>query len=144
MPNRSRRELIKFSIGAIATLAVDPSLANATPKEVDAAIGDWNFKGINAGVGNIRLIMPETVENGDRVRIEVNAPGALEIRIFADENQDPNVLAWKFGPASGDQSVRTLIRLQGTQNVVAVAEYPDGSFERATTRVKVETSGCRS
>ena len=142
MTNLSRREVMKVGVGAVAALAVVPSLASATPESANAAIADWNSKGVRASAGDMRLIAPEIAENGNTVPIEVKAPGAVEIRVFADGNPDPKIFACKFGPASGDQSVQTRIRMAGTQNVIAVAEYADGSFARTEAQVKVTIGGC--
>ena len=56
---------------------------------------------------------PEIAENGNTVPIEVDAPGAVEITLFADGNPVPNVATFKFGPLSASRSASTRIRLAG-------------------------------
>ena len=94
------------------------------------------------GEGAITLTAPEIAENGNTVPIGVDAPGAVEITLYADGNPVPNVATFKFGPMSASRSASTRIRLARTQNVVAVAKMEDGSFQMAKAEVKVTIGGC--
>ena len=76
------------------------------------------------------------------VQIEVSAPGAEEIVIFADGNPNPNLATFKFGPAAGSQAATTRIRLAGEQDVIAIAKMSDGTFAKAVSNVKVTIGGC--
>jgi len=92
--------------------------------------------------GGVMITAPEIAENGNTVPISVEAPGAAEIAIYADGNPTPGVAVFKFGPAAGSRRASTRIRLGGTQDVVAVAKMPDGSFQQASVEVKVTIGGC--
>ena len=48
----------------------------------------WSAKAVNAKQGNLVLTAPEIAENGNIVPVEVEAPGAVEIKVFADGNPD--------------------------------------------------------
>jgi sulfur-oxidizing protein SoxY len=98
--------------------------------------------GADVGTEGITLIAPEIAENGNTVPIEVNAPGAEAIIIFAAGNPTPAVATFNFGPLAAEQSAATRIRLAGTQDVVAIARMPDGSFVQASQEVKVTIGGC--
>jgi sulfur-oxidizing protein SoxY len=43
---------------------------------------------------------------------------------------------------AGSHTASTRIRLAGTQNVVAVAQMEDGSYQMAKSEVKVTIGGC--
>ena len=54
----------------------------------------------------------------------------------------PNVATFTFGPLSASRSASTRIRLARTQNIVAIAQMEDGSFQKASANVKVTIGGC--
>jgi len=133
----TRRQTILAALGG--------ALATVLPFRAFAAAGDAIAEftgGAEVGSEGITLTTPEIAENGNTVPVEVSAPGAVEIRIFADGNPTPGVAAFTFGPLAGQQMAATRIRLAGTQDVVAVARLADGSFVQASAEVKVTIGGC--
>ncbi len=122
---------------AAASLAGLPAFASLTDDAIQALTG-----GADIGEGAITLTAPEIAENGNTVPVGVDAPGAVEITLFADGNPVPNVATFKFGPLSASRSASTRIRLAKTQNVVAIAKMEDGSFQMAKAEVKVTIGGC--
>ena len=94
------------------------------------------------GEGAINLVAPEIAENGNTVPIEVSAEGAKSITLYADGNPTPNVATFNFGPLSPSRGASTRIRLAKTQDVVAVAQMEDGSWQIARATVKVTIGGC--
>jgi len=64
------------------------------------------------------------------------------VALFADGNPVPNVATFKFGPLAATRTASTRIRLAGTQNVVALAQMEDGSFQKASANIKVTIGGC--
>ena len=98
--------------------------------------------GADVGAGALTLSAPEIAENGNTVPIEVDAPGAVAVAIFADGNPVPAVATFNFGPLNPSKSASTRIRLAKSQNVIAVAKMEDGTFQRAEAAVKVTIGGC--
>lgn len=135
----TRRELLALGSGgfALASMSALPAFANLTDDAIAALTG-----GAEMGEGVISITAPEIAENGNTVPIGVDAPGAVEVTIYADGNPTPNVATFKFGPLSSSRSASTRIRLATTQNVVAVAKMEDGSFQMAKANVKVTIGGC--
>lgn len=133
----TRRETLLMAMGT-AVAAVLPVKAFA---DVDADIAAFTG-GAEIGTGGITLIAPEIAENGNTVPIEVDAPGAVSIMVLATGNPTPAVGTFNFGPLAGAQHASTRIRLAGTQDVVAIAKMPDGSFVQASQEVKVTIGGC--
>ncbi|WIY27656.1 thiosulfate oxidation carrier protein SoxY [Parasedimentitalea psychrophila] len=122
---------------AIASLSGLPAFASLTDEAITALTG-----GAEVTEGGIDLIAPEIAENGNTVPVEVSAPGAVEIALFAAGNPTPAVATFKFGPLAGSRSGSTRIRLAKTQDVVAIAKMEDGSFRKASATVKVTIGGC--
>jgi len=135
--NLSRRQTLMLAAGG-AALTFLPASAYAL---VDEAIAELTGGADMADTG-ITLTAPEIAENGNTVPIEVDAPGAVEITVFAAGNPTPAVAAFAFGPVAAAQFASTRIRLAGTQDVIAIAKMADGSFAKASSEVKVTIGGC--
>ncbi len=135
----TRRDTLGMAAAASA-LALAPRSALA---EIPMVGGPDEFlAGSAAGSGDLTLTAPEIAENGNTVPIEVDAPGAAEVRVYALGNPVPGVARFKFGPLAASRGAKTRIRLAGTQDVMAVAMMEDGSFIQATKNVKVTIGGC--
>ena len=134
----TRRTMLMSGVAAIAVsgLGALPAFA-ALDDEIAKITG-----GAETVEGALSITAPEIAENGNTVPIEVSAPGAKSVSIFADGNPVPNVATFNFGPLNASRSASTRIRLAGTQNVVAVAAMEDGTFQRASAEVKVTIGGC--
>ena len=120
-----------------AGLAGVPAFASIAEDAISAMTG-----GADTVEGEVTLTTPEIAENGNTVPVEVSAPGAVAVALFADGNPEANVATFQFGPLSASRSASTRIRLAQTQNVIAVAQMEDGSFQRAQANVKVTIGGC--
>lgn len=133
----TRRDTIMLAMGT-AVAAVLPMRASADVAENIAAFTG----GAEMGSDGITLIAPEIAENGNTVPISVDAPGAEAIMVLAAGNPTPAVGTFTFGALAGAQSASTRIRLAGTQDVIAIAKMPDGTFVQASQEVKVTIGGC--
>ncbi|MHA3916134.1 thiosulfate oxidation carrier protein SoxY [Halovulum sp. GXIMD14793] len=125
--------------GAVLAAGLTPLavLAKPLPEAMEEFTG-----GADVADGDIDLTTPEIAENGNTVPVEVSAPGAKMVAIFAEGNPEADVVIFKFGALAGSQSASTRIRLAKTQNVIAVAQMEDGSFRRTANEVKVTIGGC--
>ncbi|MDX8350845.1 thiosulfate oxidation carrier protein SoxY [Cognatiyoonia sp. IB215182] len=133
----NRRDTLLIAIGtAAAAILPAGSFANVTDN-----IAEFTG-GAEVGTEGITLTAPEIAENGNTVPIEVSAPGAVSIMVLAAGNPTPAVGTFNFGPLAGSQFASTRIRLAGTQDVIAIAKMPDGSFVQASQEVKVTIGGC--
>ena len=135
----TRRKMMVLGTGtfAAASLAGLPALASVTDDMIAEFTG-----GAETGSGALQLTAPEIAENGNTVPIEISAPGAVAVTVFADGNPVPAVATFNFGPLNASKSASTRIRLAKSQNVIAVAKMEDGSFQRADVPVKVTIGGC--
>mgnify|MGYP001478959297 CR=1 FL=1 len=140
-----RHQISEFTLGLLilalglgaASLALPLTAYAKGEAEIAAFTG-----GAAIGTGGITLDAPEIAENGNTVPISVNAPGASEVLVLAMGNPTPPVATFKFGPLAGSREAGTRIRLAGTQDVVAIAKMPDGTFVQASSNVKVTIGGC--
>lgn len=135
----TRRKIMAIGAGALAASGLGlPAFAKTAEEFIAEFTG-----GAEAGAGEaITLTAPEIAENGNTVPIKVSAPGAVAISVYADGNPVPPVATFKFGPLSASRSASTRIRLAKTQNVIAIAQMEDGSFQRTQAEVKVTIGGC--
>ena len=135
----TRRDALKAGAGSLAFLGLSglPVFASTTDDEIAKVTG-----GAELAEGGLTLTAPEIAENGNTVPIDVSAPGAVAITVFADGNPVPNVATFKFGPLNPSRSASTRIRLAKSQNVVAIAQMEDGTFQKASAAVKVTIGGC--
>ncbi len=135
----TRRKVLAIGAGAFAATAMigAPAFATATDDAIAALTG-----GAEIGEGVITITAPEIAENGNTVPVSVDAPGAVSVTLFAAGNPTPSVATFNFGPLSASRSASTRIRLATTQDVIAVAQMEDGSFQMAKANVKVTIGGC--
>jgi sulfur-oxidizing protein SoxY len=135
----TRRKMLLLGSATFTTAAFMglPAFAGLADDAIMAITG-----GAEMGAEGITLTAPEIAENGNTVPVEVSAPGAVSIALFASGNPTPAVATFNFGPLAGSQTGATRIRLAKTQDVVAIATMADGSFRRATATVKVTIGGC--
>ncbi len=135
----SRRQL--FVVGTSALLCSSIKITEAKASKGDEEISKLTG-GAPVTVGGVKLTTPEIAENGNRVSIEVSAPGAEMITLIAMGNPQPRVVSFEFGTLAGSSSGTTRIRLMKTQEVIAIAKMKDGSFKKASNTVKVTIGGC--
>lgn len=133
----TRRNTLMLAMGSAAAALLPMHGFAATEDAIAAFTG-----GANVGTSGITLIAPEIAENGNTVPIEVDAPGAEAIMVLAAGNPTPAVATFHFGPMAAAQHASTRVRLAGTQDVIAIARMPDGSFVQASQEVKVTIGGC--
>lgn len=133
----TRRQTLIVGLGAAAAAMLPLRAMAALEDDIAAFTG-----GAAVGEGGITLNAPEIAENGNTVPIEVSAPGAVSIALYAAGNPVPAVATFNFGPLAGSQTASTRIRLAQTQDVIAVAKMADGSFVRTSATVKVTIGGC--
>jgi sulfur-oxidizing protein SoxY len=137
--NLTRRQALITAMSAAAVAGILPRSAMATTLEeaITAFTG-----GAETSEGGIIMTAPEIAENGNTVPVEVEAEGAIRITLFAAGNPSPGVVTFAFGPLAAVSRASTRIRLAGTQDVVAVAEMADGSYQMIAQEVKVTIGGC--
>ncbi len=133
----TRRDAVRggFTGAAVALLPI--RLHAGVEEAVEAFTG-----GAAARTADLTLIAPEIAENGSSVTIELRCPGAEEILLIAPANPNPEVCNLRFGPLTGNHDATIRIRMAESQELVALARMPDGTFRRASAQVFVTVGAC--
>jgi sulfur-oxidizing protein SoxY len=145
----NRRE---FALGSAAGLVV-AGLPLATLAQDQAQTWEQVVKKIMGDAkpsdGKITIELPEIAENGNTVpfSIAVDSPMTEKdyvkaIHVIATSNPQPGVATFRFSLLSGKAAVTSRMRLQRTQDVIAIAELSDGRFLMGKHGVKVTIGGC--
>lgn len=152
-----RRRLLKGGAGSLLGLALisaapgllfsSSALANEAWQRLDQAkqvIGD-----ATAQSSGLNLDLPHVSEDGSAVALTVAVEDSLNdgdyvesIHLFATGNPNPEIAVFHFTPLSGRAEVSTRVRLNETQEVVAVARSAEGKVWATSREVRITVSGC--
>jgi sulfur-oxidizing protein SoxY len=130
---------VTISLLPLTSLSAEPNVAAA----LQSFFGDRPLHD-----GRVTLRLPKLAESGNSVpltmSVKVPAHGLMVQRacIFANRNPRPLIATVLFGPGAGIATFTTNIRLNGTQDVIAVAEFSDHSLWRTQARVLVTVGAC--
>lgn len=138
----TRRNLLKLTIAAVATSAVvgNSSRSASASNGIDQAILDFTG-GIIPREGEVVLDAPEIADNGGSVQVRIAAAGARKIALFSDGNPNPGIVVFTFAEETVPAAT-TRVRLAGSQNLVVIAEMPDGTFVQTSRPIIVTVGGC--
>jgi sulfur-oxidizing protein SoxY len=99
--------------------------------------------------GKVTLDLPPLVENGNTVPMTVTVDSPMTpqnhvkaIYVFNEKNPQANVISVTLGPRAGKAAISTRIRLAGTQKLMAIAEFSDGTYWSDTADVVVTLAAC--
>ncbi len=154
--SQSRREMLIATGTCAASLLSVPSNAKAqqavpAPTTVPPWQGAINAVTGSAIVteGRMVLDLPEIAENGNVVPFTVTVDSPMteasyvkSLRIFSTANPQPLIATFRFSLDSGRAAVTSRIRLAASQDVIALAEFSDGTFSKRARTVKVTIGGC--
>jgi sulfur-oxidizing protein SoxY len=145
----NRRE---FALGSAAGLAV-AGLPLAALAQDQAQSWEQAVKKIMGDAkpidGKMTIELPEIAENGNTVPFSIAVDNPMTekdfvkaIHVIATSNPQPGVATFRFSLLSGKAAVTSRMRLQRTQDVIAIAELNDGRFLMGKRGVKVTIGGC--
>jgi sulfur-oxidizing protein SoxY len=99
--------------------------------------------------GRVVVDTPRLADNGHSVplKLSVDSPmtateHVVAITLLSERNPRPVIATYHFGPRSGKGVVATRVRLNGTQRLVAIAQFSDGSFGSGAAEIVVTESAC--
>jgi sulfur-oxidizing protein SoxY len=141
-----RHALLAIGGGVLVSLVPLPVLAS--DEETAEAIRQvYGYRAVTPG--RVTLTLPTLAESGNSVPLTlvVDSPMTEQDRvvrasIFANRNPRPLVATTSFGPRAGSPTLSTNIRLNGTQDVIGIAEMSDRSLWSAQVRVLVTFGAC--
>lgn len=147
-PLTRRSALAAIGAGALAIGVVTPGRAEGNG--MDQVIREA-LAGARATPGRVHVDLPALAESGNSVPLKVMVDSPMtagdhvrRVLIFSDRNPRPWIATMNLGPRAGRAEVGTNIRLNGTQNVVAIAEMSDGTYWRDERNVEVTIGACDS
>ena len=121
--------------------------AAATPHYAEALARFLD--GREAASGGITLDAPEVAENGNMVAVSIRVDSPMteadhvrRIALLSTRNPVAEVATFHLTPISGEAFVSSRIRLSESQDVVAIAEFSDGSLVQTRREVRVTVGGC--
>ncbi len=98
--------------------------------------------------GALLLELPAVTQDGSSVSLGVSlgrgqqATRIDRLYLFSTGNPAPELAEFLFGPAAGPLDLETRIRLDRSQQVIALALTEDGRWLSAVRDIRVTTSGC--
>ena len=145
-----RRKAVAATVGfaAMATglLRGSPAVA-ATPHYAEALARFLD--GREPASAGITLDAPEVAENGNMVAVSISVDSPMteadhvrRIALLSTRNPVAEVATFYLTPLSGEAFVSSRIRLSESQDVVAIAEFSDGSLVQTRREVRVTVGGC--
>jgi sulfur-oxidizing protein SoxY len=107
------------------------------------------LKGADMRRGRVHLKLPKIAENGHSVPMVVRVDSPMSaadhvrrIDLVSDKNPVPLMATFLLGPDSGRAEIESRVRLNGTQQVTALAQLSDGSFWFDAVDIVVNESAC--
>jgi sulfur-oxidizing protein SoxY len=149
MRTRARRRFMT----ALAGLGALPLLAATRGRAAEtndlAPLIDKISSGKQVTEGRVVVDTPRLADNGHSVPLKLSidspmtaADHVVAITLLSERNPRPVIATYHLGPKSGKAVVATRVRLNGTQRLVAIAEFSDGSFGSGAAEVVVTESAC--
>jgi sulfur-oxidizing protein SoxY len=144
-PNR-RSVLLALSAGTLVAAMPARAESNGIEEAIRAAIGNARPR-----AGRVAIDLPPLAESGNSVPLKVAIDSPMtandfvrRVLVFSDRNPRPWIATMSLGPRAGRAEVGTNIRLNGTQNVIAIAEMSDGTYWSEQRNVEVTIGACDS
>ena len=130
-------------IGSLAALAATPHVGTTDPLI-------WSFtRGIPVLPGRVKLELPALAENGHSVAMTVTVDSPMTpsehvraVHFIAEKNPVRDMAVFYLGAHCPRAEVSSRLRLNGSQQVVAIAELSDGSFWSGAAFVEVREAAC--
>jgi sulfur-oxidizing protein SoxY len=145
-PARRRFVALLAGLAAVPLLPFRAARAQADPF---AALLRQVTGGATVRPGRVSVDTPRLADNGHSVPLTVRVESPMtaadhvrSITLLSERNPRPLVATFYLGPKAGRAEVATRVRLNGTQQVLAVAQISDGSFWSGTAEVEVTESAC--
>jgi sulfur-oxidizing protein SoxY len=142
-----RRRLLQGA-GALLAIACVPLRAGAAPLPAIPALTAW-LAGRIPRDGRVRLELPALADNGFAVPMRIVVPGPFApgptvraLRVFSETNPVPDLAVFEYPVPVERVEVDARIRLAGSQQIVAIAEFSDGTLFAAAAEVIVTLAGC--
>ena len=145
----SRRQGLGGLVACVGWAAV-PARAQAPPANLDWAQLYGPFTGGSTPTPErVRVVTPRLADNGLSVPLAVRVDSPMtegdhvrRVVLLSNRNPRPMIAEFELGPWSAKAEVATRVRLNGSQEVMALVQTSDGRWWRGTAEVEVTESAC--
>lgn len=148
MDTPTRRRFITVLAGLAAVPLLPARAARAQPDPFAPLVMQITG-GAPVRPGRVTVDTPRLADNGHSVplRVSVDSPVTAadhvrSVTLLSERNPRPVMATFHLGPKAGRAQVATRVRLNGTQRVLAVAQFSDGSYWSGSAEVEVTESAC--
>jgi len=148
-PACTRREALRFMCATLLASGMFPWPGTRAAENDAVAFGSGSLEGALRALGaaldpspRVRLTVPDFVENGAVVPVEVSSelPGSQTLFVFSEANPFPLVARF-FVPEGTDPYVSTRIKVAESCNIYALVQA-EGRFFSAVKSTTVTVGGC--
>ena len=130
--------------------AASPARAQVAPATLDWPLLYRPFTGDAVpSAGLVTVVTPRLADNGFSVPMTVRVDSPMtaanhvqRVVLLSNRNPRPLVAEFELGPWSGKAEIALRVRLNGSQEVMALAQTSDGRWWRGTAEVEVTESAC--
>lgn len=139
-------------ISVLAGLVAAPLLPAREARAVSASLEPLVRKitgGASLREGRVKLETPRLADNGHSVPLKISVESPMtaadhvrSITLLSERNPRPLMATFHLGPEAGRAEIVTRVRLNGTQELFAVAQLSDGTFWSGSAEVEVTESAC--
>lgn len=143
-----RRRFFAALAGVAAALLIPARAAGAQGGPLGPVIAKLTG-GAPLREGRVKVDTPRLADNGHSVPLKVSVDSPMtaadhvrSITLLSERNPRPVMATFHLGPRAGRAEVTTRVRLNGTQRVLAVARFSDGSYWSGSAEVEVTESAC--
>lgn len=126
------------------------ALAQAAPANLDWSQLYGPFTaGITPVLARVSLTTPRLADNGSTVPLSVRVDSPMtpddhvqRVVLLSNRNPRPVIAEFDLGPWSGKAEVATRVRLNGSQELMALVQTSDGRWWQGRAEVEVTESAC--
>lgn len=148
MPTHTRRRFMTAMAGIAAAPLLPAARAQTPENDLEPLIRKITG-GKPVTEGGVVVDTPRLADNGHSVplKVAVESPmtaanHVVAITLLSERNPRPVIATYRLGPRCGKAAVATRVRLNGTQRLVAIAQFSDGSYRSGSIEVVVTESAC--
>ena len=135
---------------ALAACSGPAAHAQAPPVQLDWSqlYGPWTA-GNTPQAERVQVLTPRLADNGLSVPLSVRIDSPMRaddhvqrVILLSNRNPRPVIAEFDLGPWSGRAEIATRVRLNGSQEVMALVQTSDGRWWQGTAEVEVTESAC--
>jgi sulfur-oxidizing protein SoxY len=135
---------------ACACFAGTPARAQAPPINPDwPSLYSPYTAGRTPTPARVMVTTPRLADNGLSVPVSIRVDNAMQaddhvrrVMLLSNRNPRPLIAEFELGPWSGKAEVATRVRLNGSQEIMALVQTSDGRWWQGTAEVEVTESAC--